>query len=122
MINCMLVKVRDLLYLTLHIISCIHQNKSSPYPTYYMFLILKYILFVQQFCHESMSFFSFTLLFSKSRISSPRKSFFLDGVKTASMSSPSLLPHLCRKHFRLLAWPLLQLFGIVAPITPVPVL
>jgi hypothetical protein len=44
MINCMLVMVRDLLYLILHIISFIHQNKSSPCPTYYMFLTLKKII------------------------------------------------------------------------------
>jgi len=65
-----------------------------------MFLTLKknYYLF-NNFIVKILSFLSFTLLFSMSRISSPKNSFFPVGVKTTSMSFPSLLPHLCRKHF-----------------------
>jgi len=61
MINCMLVMVRALLYLTPPKISCIHQNVPSPYPTYYMFHILKkkdYYLF-NNFCRENSVFFAF---------------------------------------------------------------
>jgi hypothetical protein len=79
---------------------------------YYMF---------NNFIMKIMSFLSFILLFSMSRIPSPRKSFFPVGVKTASMSFQILLPHLCRKHFCPLAWPLLPIFGIVASVTPIPV-
>jgi hypothetical protein len=115
MINYMLVVVKALLYLTPPKISCIHQNVPSPYPTYYMFHILKkkdYYLF-NNFVVKILSFLHFTLLFSMSRISPSKKFSFPVRVKMVFMSFSRLLPQPYRKHFCPLTCPLLPIFGIV---------
>ena len=96
MINCMLVMVRDLLYLIPHIISCIHQNKYSPCPIYYMFHILKKYYYLFNNCvvkiMSFLNFFSFVFyvkdLITKEVLSSQSK----DGIYVLSESSTTFTP------------------------------
>ena len=96
MINCMLVMVRDLLYLIPHIISCIHQNKYSPCPIYYMFHILKkyYYLFnncvvkIMSFLNFFSSVFYVKDLITKEVLSGQSK----DGIYVLSESSTTFTP------------------------------
>ena len=97
MISCMLVMVRDLLYLIPHIISCIHQNKYSPCPIYYMFHILKkyYYLFnncvvkIMSFLNFFSSVFYVKDLITKEVLLSGQSK---DGIYVLSESSTTFTP------------------------------